>query len=38
LKIKKVIIQDSTFIYSDPGHAKADKLRENEEKTKRVRY
>lgn len=34
LKIKKVIIQDSTSIYSDPGHAKEDELRENEEEQK----
>lgn len=37
LKIKTRLIQDSTFIYLDPGHAKADKPRENEAKTKRSR-
>jgi hypothetical protein len=35
LKTKKVFIQDSTFILSDPGHAKADKPRENEAETRR---
>lgn len=29
------MIQDSTFIHSDPGHAKADKPRRNEAKTRR---
>ena len=37
MKIKKGLIQDSTFIYSDPGYAKADKPWENEAKTKRSR-
>jgi hypothetical protein len=32
LKIKEGLIQDATFIHSDPGHAKADKPRENEAK------
>jgi len=31
------MIQDVTFIHSDSGHAKADKPRENEAKTKRRR-
>jgi len=31
------MIQDATFIHSDPGHAKADKPRENEAKTMRNR-
>jgi len=35
LKIKKGIIQDATFIHSDPGHAKANKPRGNEAKTRR---
>jgi IS5 family transposase len=37
LKIKKGMIQDATFIHSDLGHAKNDKPRENEAKTKRSR-
>ncbi|AKB36468.1 Transposase [Methanosarcina siciliae C2J] len=37
LKIKKRMIQDATFIHSDPGHAKADKPRGNEAKTRRSR-
>ena len=32
MKIKKVIIQDSTFIHSDLGHAKVDKPLENKAK------
>jgi IS5 family transposase len=36
LKIKKGMIQIATFIHSDPGHAKADKPRENEAKTRRI--
>ena len=32
LKIKKVMIQDSTFIHQDFGHAKMDKPRESETK------
>jgi IS5 family transposase len=35
LKIKKGMIQDATFIHSDPGHAKADKPRGDEAKTRR---
>ena len=35
LKIKKGMIQDATFIHSDLGHAKNDKPRENEAKTRR---
>ena len=37
LKIKKGMIQYATFIHSDLGHAKKDKPRENEAKTKRSR-
>lgn len=37
LKIKKGMIQDATFIHSNPGHAKADKPRGNEAKTRRSR-
>ncbi len=32
------MIQNTTFIHSDPGHAKVDKPRENEAKTRRSRY
>jgi len=35
LKVRKGVIQDATFITSDPGHAKADKPRDNEAKTRR---
>jgi IS5 family transposase len=35
LKVKKGVIQDATFITSDPGHAKADKPRGNDAKTRR---
>ena len=35
LKIKKGMIQDATFIQSDPGHARADKPRGDEAKTRR---
>ncbi len=35
LKVKKGVIQDATFITSDPGHAKADKPRDDEAKTRR---
>ena len=35
LKVKKGVIQDATFITSDPGHAKADKPRGDEAKTRR---
>lgn len=37
MKIKNGMIQDATFIHSDPGHAKADKPRGNEAKTRRSR-
>jgi Transposase and inactivated derivatives, IS5 family len=37
LKIKKGMIQYATFIHSDPGHAKADKPRGQEAKTRRSR-
>ena len=35
LKVKKGVIQDATFITSDPGHAKADKTRGNKARTRR---
>lgn len=35
LKVKKGVIQDATFITSDPGHAKADKPRGDKAKTRR---
>jgi IS5 family transposase len=35
LKVKKGIIQDATFITADPGHAKKDKPRGDEAKTRR---
>lgn len=35
LKIKKGMIQDATFIHSDPGHAKADVPRGKDAKTRR---
>jgi transposase, IS5 family len=35
LKVKKGIMQDATFITSDPGHAKADTPRGDEAKTRR---
>ena len=35
LKVKKGVIQDATFITSDPGHAKAGKPRGDEAKTRR---
>ena len=37
LCVKQGIIQDATFITSDPGHAKADKPRGDEAKTRRSR-
>ncbi len=37
LKVKKGVIQDATFITSDPGHARADKTRGIEAKTRRSR-
>jgi transposase, IS5 family len=35
LKVKKGVVQDATFITSDPGHAKADKPRGEEAQTRR---
>jgi hypothetical protein len=35
LKVKKGVIQEATFITSDPGHAKADKPRGDEAETRR---
>ena len=35
LKVKKGVIQDATFITSDPGHARADKTRGDEARTRR---
>jgi IS5 family transposase len=35
LKVKKGVIQDATFITSDPGYTSADKPRVNEAKTRR---
>jgi len=37
LKVKKGVVQDATFITADPGHAKADKPRGTEAKTRRSR-
>jgi len=37
LKVKKGTIQDATFITSDPGHAKSDKPRGGDAKTRRSR-
>jgi len=37
LKVKKGVVQDATFITSDPGHAKKDKPRGEEAKTRRSR-
>ena len=37
LKVKKEVIQDGTFITADPGHAKADKPRGAEAKTRKKR-
>jgi IS5 family transposase len=37
LKVKKGIIQDASFITSDPGHAKKDAPRGDEAKTRRSR-
>jgi len=37
LKIKKGMIQDATFIHSNPGHAKADEPRGKEAKTRRIK-
>jgi len=37
LRVKKGVIQDVTFITADPGHAKADKPRDGDAKTRRSR-
>jgi IS5 family transposase len=37
LKVKKGVVQDASFITSDPGHAPADKPRGGEAKTRRTR-
>ena len=37
LKVKKGVVQDATFITSDPGHAAADKPRGEEARTRRSR-
>ena len=37
LKVKKGVVQDATFITSDPGHAPADKPRGEEARTRRSR-
>ena len=37
LQIKQGMIQDATFIHSDPGHAKADKPRGDEASKKKQR-
>jgi len=37
LKVKKGVVQDASFITSDPGHAKADKPRGEEARTRRSR-
>ena len=37
LKVKKGVVQDATFITSDPGHAKADKPRGEMARTRRSR-
>ena len=37
LKVKKGVVQDATFITSDPGHAAADKPRGEEAQTRRSR-
>ena len=37
LKVKKGVVQDATFITSDPGHSKADKPRGEEARTRRSR-
>jgi len=37
LSVKKGVVQDATFITSDPGHAKKDKPRGEEAKTRRSR-
>jgi transposase, IS5 family len=37
LKVRKGVVQDASFITSDPGHARADKPRGTEAKTRRSR-
>ena len=37
LKVKKGVVQDATFITADPGHARADKPRGGEARTRRSR-
>ena len=37
LKVKKGVVQDASFITADPGHAKADKPRGEEARTRRSR-
>ena len=37
LKVKKGVVQDASFITSDPGHAKVDKPRGEEARTRRSR-
>jgi len=37
LKVRKGVVQDASFITADPGHAKADKPRGTEAKTRRSR-
>jgi len=37
LSVRKGVVQDATFITSDPGHAKADKPRGEEARTRRSR-
>ncbi len=36
-KVKKGVVQDATFITADPGHARADKSRGTEARTRRSR-
>ena len=36
LKVKKGVVQDASFITSDPGHAAADKPRGEEAQTRRT--
>ena len=37
LQVRKGVVQDASFITSDPGHAAADKPRGEEAKTRRSR-
>lgn len=37
LRLKKGLVQDAIFIHSGPGHAKADKPRESEARTRKSR-